>query len=1665
MAQPFDIVFAFKKQFAPEIAAKTISVLRHHPQIWEFISQETNYLRIDAYLHDNSDIWSVQSVIAFIIAQTDFKPVNEAPISYSPQLAKIATCVLQIKDQLSHHSWQETIQELSLSQVSNSEISNVWGTVFTYFINNKEPAIELEQSLLTENESTLHILAHLIKIQTISDLSEFVDRHADQLGQEPEIVIDISDALRRTGAEDIAEKLVRYYLEHLGRNVKTDQNASKHEQKGMERVLERFIALSALAETIGDQTQSNIFQKEAQELLEKRLGRAKNKAFFDTALLEKAAAIQHTDQKAAQDYCRLWLSEYLTAITLSSSPAINFSDIERSVYVLNDLGMQFEAVEFLETLSKTSGKNDQLECMIGSVCSSAGDQVRTIRYYKPLFGENKLTRAQTIELANAFVYTKNWQSADDVLATINILSVSEALLKILCSQKQNLQVDLRDKVSELAGKFSATRSVELLTRLLNGSTINTLNLNGIPKEELNLIVELVADHLKSSNRTDLLSFLAETKTLSDNAGYQYLLQFCDSLPFAEAEALLYDLFSERDFEDQSIFENVLFQFFERGLFRDCEKLLLKHHHKWPLSKKILEVVISIALENKDYKKAGDLIEKFNMIFPVDNAAVTLFGIYVLRSTLTDFPFSYASRSINDHEKVQFKELIGSLEEDQMTGANQILKIEILSDQKTRDYLALGVKSDKNHCDETWRIPFAIGCHFYKERKFDQAIIYLSQSRKISRKSSVALKLLVESFDQLKLYDDAVELIREEFIQNRIPFSDLKNYVMSLFNSKPLFDFLSESHPNQEDQILFDLLRVRILIARGLMENAIEMLAQTEARIPFHDSRLLEVADLFHLAGQDHETKRVLDKFLSTNQNLDDRTIILVSGMFFKSGFFEKSLNILSLVNHSEINTGIARAANLFRLNDFEQTKDAVLEAIVQSDKPSLTQIAAQTDFPPEWATIDIEVIAGIIIEQIKKEQQDALNPLFSYLLDRSEIDNQYFDVACDVAEITGDEEFIKRCDSLCSSESEVLSKRGKLLKFSNALCNKYEIEAAILADEISKEYSTDPLAKLLHARFLLRQGEGSTAKREIETIRHEFAGQQNGFEVNDTVNKLRLLAIANHLCDALNEVANFQDAYELTKWITQEIGLTVRILNNYLDMLYEVLKQNKIDEILQINIHAFRFDEVDREIFNRFLNQTDSNRIDAKLISAISQFFTDKTHPYSTSGNHAEIEQNPNLFIGLGNLEDDEAGISPESTSVNRQQLQKFYQAVLMLQKDPAKSLDHLKNLLKEDPNNPRYLFALGFAFKLLGDSQGSYPLINLALEIWPDEFEWHRIAAGLCEQLNDNLNAARHRHAIALYQSPESGDLRSAGSGNRQEMIEEFVNKTGHIPHRKIPELIKYARESLEWGDIPTAKAIICRIREFNPSNLDIRLLYTEILLQNKQFSEVEKEIRSFMHDFPASVEAKKLLARLYIENGNPAHALHIMDEVITDDSSSEDEFFILKFDALEKEKGREGAVTYLREYCMDHQDPKIIRQAGNIMLDRGEVKTAEEYIENLIGSDSEDAENLLLAGRLASQQGDLDKALNFFNLLITKYPYREDGYIQCAKIFVVKRQLDFAQRILEEGVKNNPENFSLLKFTGAFLFNAGKTDLAKEYLQRAYTMNRNDLEIKELKKSHKSF
>ena len=1660
MAQAFDIVFAFKKQFDSEIAAKTISALRHHPPIWEFISQESNYLRIDKYLHDNSDIWSVNGVIRFIISRENMSAVSESPMTLSINVDKIASRILEIENLLSHHSWREIVQKLPLSPDDKNEIRNLWGAVFTYFLHTEQLAFDLEQSLLAENEYTLQILAHLIKIQTITDIPEFVDRHAEQLEQVPEKVNGISDALRRSGAEDIAEKLVRSYLEHLEKEDPSDQSSNLNEQKDTEKALTRFISISALAESIGNQAQSILFQKKAQELLEKKLERAANKAFFNTSLLEKAAAIQYTDHKAAQGFCKLWLSNYLSAISQSSSTALNYSEIEKSVKLFTDLGLQFEAIEFLEKLSKTYGKNEQLERLIGDISSSAGDQARAIRYYKPLFGENKLTRSQTIDLANAFVYTKSWQSAADVLSTVNILSVSEAFLKILCDQKEDLHADLEEQVSGLVKEFSAAKSVELLAQLLNGVSIKAFDIDGIAKKEMNLMVELVVDHLLSSNRTDLLSFLAEIKNWSENAGYQYFLLFSDSLPHSEADALLCDLFLNRDFEEQEIFENVILNFFERGLSRFCEELLLKHHYKWPLSKKLLQVEIALALENKDFTKAGSLVEKLISIFPVDNDVVTLYGTYILRSTLTDFPFSYTERSIAGHEKVQFAKLLGFLEEEQISGANQILKVEILRYQKTRDYLALGVNYSENSIDEKWRIPFSIGCHYYKEKKFDQAIIFLAQSRKISRKSSAALKLLVESYNHLKLFDEAVELIREEINQNRIPYSDLKSYVVSLFNSNRLMDYLSENQQNPDDQILFDLLRIRILIARGLPENATELLDQTERKIPFHDSRLLEVGDLFHLAGEDQETKRVLDKFLSNNQDLDDSTIIRVSGMFFQTGSFEKSLNILSLVNHSEINSGFARAANLARLDEFDQAQDAVLEAIIHSEKQSLKQIAAPADIPEEWVVSDLDLLAKVIVDQIKKEQRDVLQPLFAYLIDRSANDNQYFDVACYVAEITGDGEFSERCILMSSSESEDFSKRGRLLKMSNALINNYELEAAILADEISKESSIDPTGKLLQARFHLRQGEESTSKQAIAKIHQEFMGQQNGFDTNDTVRKIKMLAIACHLCDALIEIVNYQDAYQLAKWVIQEIGFTDRISKNYLDMLFEVLRENKIDEMLQIKNHSYRFDDVDREIFSRYLNQTDSNQLDGVRISEINDFFVEKTHPFTAQVAIVEHEQNADAFNGYDDQANIEIGISPESKSVNKLQLQKYSQAVFALQKEPARSLDLWKSLLKEDPNNPRYLFALGWALKLTGDNQGSYPLINLALEIWPDEFEWHRIAADLCEQFDDNLNAARHRHAIALHHSPESGDLRTAGSGKRQALIEEFVNKTGHIPHRKIPELIKYARESLGWGDITTANAIISRIREYNPSNMDMRLLYAEILLKNKQLSEAEAEIRLIMHDFPSIAEAIILLARLEMERGYPSQAVHIIDEAIRNGTSSEDEFLVLKFEALEKEKGSDEAITFLRDYCNDHHDPTILRKAAKLMLDHGEVKTAEKYIEGLIGSDSEDAENLLLAGLLSSVQGDLDKALNFFNLLITKYPFREEGYIQCAKIFEIKRQFDFAQRILEEGIKNNPDNFSLLKFTGLFLFNAGKTELARGYLERAYTMNRNDLELKELQK-----
>lgn len=1607
MAPKFDVVFAFKDAFGDN-SADIISGLRCHPLIWDHLNKENNYLRIANSLGDNSESWNIKGIIDFLKFNRDDVDTELQKAALLTLLDKITA--LQCEKEKESLSWKTVFQKVIIDKAPSIGQVREWGTLVSYFMFENAEKAKIESALIQNKNIGPNLFAYLIKIGSVKIDLAFFERHVDLFLIFPGFLLKVCEAISHFGKDDMARQIGQTFFLFFDSKENALDAVSFEQNSDHQAEIQRLIELSALAKATNDYEREKNFSNRAKSLIDEASANLINPEGIDLTSLEHSLALMDSDKENAQKLSIQWLMDLLQN-KREHLARLSINDIDRIYSNLISLDLFMDAVHFAEIVTSLKGGNSTLEIKTGEICALKGDQSRAIKFLQPHFGEENLSRELKIKLAQAYAYYHDWQSASRVLRSINDLNVRDALFRILCLTGAESAELLGKQISESLNTFRNSPAIKILKRVYDGEHVFSKEILNIPEVERDYLIFVLYRIINELNKSESLTFLAEIKDFSPFAKILYILTFADSLPRQEISTLFNQLQVPDGVNDQKMIEGLVDLLSEKQIFESCEDILVHYGSRWPLSKIIREAKIIALIHQKKYAEGLLLARALMDYYPIDNKIVTLFGACLLQTNIDGIPISEKLIQIDESDKELFGRMIKEIGDGNLSLENRILKIEILSQSKTNDYLLLGTQPIINNPVSNARILNAIGRHFYQERKFDQAIFYLNEARILSKYHQAGFKMLVDAYCQLRMYENAIEIIKDTYLRD-IP--DQNDYLLDLsevlFESQYFIDFLNEKSGYGRSDKQKTLALAKVMALRGYEADSLQILEQLEAEISQRDVALLQISDLYHFSGDNVSSKRVLDAYLSNNHDLGDRTLILAARQYYKLDLSERSLNLLSMVNENEINVDIARANIYVQLGEIELAQEALRKGLQNPYKITINSVLPGKQLPPEWQHLDLAMLEMILLQAIKNDDADLLRCILNSTKNFMQFEPDLITLICNAAQLTGNFSIIEEIIIDEKHNSKNITHQLQLTKISEALFHSHQVNAARLVAEISHELEDNALFELSTARLQVYQADNEEA---LEIITAKFNKKILAISDQDVHRGLETLVLTINLAEALYEIEEYSSAFALLKILYKAIGFTERLKVCYGKVIGQILMANWIGEKLMIKNHLVKMDEVDREMIR-----------DYEKIESIDDI-TQQAQSLS--------------FINDLNIEDD------------------FFSAAIKIEDNAKEAIEELNTLLKTDANNPRYLFALGLAYKKIGDYVSSYAPINLALELWPDEILWQKTAKEICEELGDNLNASRHQLQIdTLTGVKELDKLQSYQY--IQGLIDSCVFGEAEIPYRDLPALLDYAANLIDWGNFDVASAIIEHILEISPKNLRAKWLFVEIILRQKDYSEAESLLRQFILDEPDNAVFLEYLIDVLISNGAINEARKYISHGSKRDVFAPDRLMILEAKVLDAEEGFERARDFIEESINKNDYSGLLQQAISFFIAHHDFIHPQQYSDLLLEKNSNNPDALFLSGILAREQGDLDRAISFFNRVIIVDPTRTDAYIANARIYETKRQFNSALTLLEEGIKHNPFNFALLKYSGKYFAAKGKNEIAHECFQRAYTINKYDKELEKM-------
>jgi tetratricopeptide (TPR) repeat protein len=349
-----------------------------------------------------------------------------------------------------------------------------------------------------------------------------------------------------------------------------------------------------------------------------------------------------------------------------------------------------------------------------------------------------------------------------------------------------------------------------------------------------------------------------------------------------------------------------------------------------------------------------------------------------------------------------------------------------------------------------------------------------------------------------------------------------------------------------------------------------------------------------------------------------------------------------------------------------------------------------------------------------------------------------------------------------------------------------------------------------------------------------------------------------------------------------------------------------------------------------------------------------------------------------------------------------FQQAILNLYQEPQLSQQLVDRLLEERSNDPE-LFAIR-ALALRDQPEKAAESIEKALEIWPDEDEWHAFAANMYQDARLYAQAASHLEE-ALQISPKSahywqllGDVKLLEKDYHA--AKDYFGKASDLFPDNPQALDSLARINQQLGEHQIAIQCWQKAMQVDPTNPTYLESIAESYLARKEFSQAISQANQVLQVEPNSSRALLVKARAEIGLGKPSEARQtILAAKTVVDNAIPFELLSIELDSVNKPNyGVNAAQLLVEEYP---ESPAVLNKLAGYQIEAGLLEKAANNLRSSLSIDESNPETLTLLGKIDRMTGHLDKAISNLDQAIKLDPSRIEAYLEMGQTYQERREI----------------------------------------------------------------
>jgi tetratricopeptide (TPR) repeat protein len=562
--------------------------------------------------------------------------------------------------------------------------------------------------------------------------------------------------------------------------------------------------------------------------------------------------------------------------------------------------------------------------------------------------------------------------------------------------------------------------------------------------------------------------------------------------------------------------------------------------------------------------------------------------------------------------------------------------------------------------------------------------------------------------------------------------------------------------------------------------------------------------------------------------------------------------------------------------------------------------------------------------------------------------------------------------------------------------------------------------KAVRSRLLANNGDYQTAERELLEVTSQ---SQNFINPSSLLleNAFQESAILSSIASAFFDLEKFEEAQTYYVHANEVLAHQPLHCLGFAQTLIKLAEKQQVAKILLISKHApgkFALAEEAQKKCDELINVVGDFLPGDTLMCLKARKVAAFTGKWPLSLNADLCLTSPDSAAAIIMSTDNEALVQEilQSYPDQLEVLQAF--GILALKNEKLDAIPHLQKALDLDTSNPINHILL--ALLKQNQPQEAVQLLEIALNLWPDEPEWHMLASEMYDVIGDTESASRHI-TQALSSNPENAKYWEKSGEinlklNNLSEAKTDIEKSANLQSNDPAIWMKMAKINRRTGNAAKAIENLRKASLLDPDNSDIDSEEIKLLLEQKNFKEAENKATKTLEAHPSNNQIRIYLAQAKAKQGKIDEALAFLDMQVGPKDPK------ITLEVLKIRKDQEGIEKFLPDLIQLAEkfpkNPDVLSTLTDWLIQINRLDQAEKTAQTVLRIIPEQADVHLMLGRLQRKNGQLDQAIAHLSDAIAYDPLLVEAYIELGKTYQERRDMEKAIKVFQKGTQANPSD-----------------------------------------------